>query len=434
MKHKKLLIAAAAIFTVLVVFATFVIIWYWGDSYGDFKEFRQEIEIPALGEGAVPQGITSCRSAVSSENSNSTQDYFFISAAFDGKPPRIYVIGKNTGYGGYVTLKNVDGSDYTGGTDGIAINTRNLWIASDGKIYTAQSEAYVEAFNENKSTTNTETIVAEIIRKAALRNTLGDDVQLPYTVTETNAEGETTENIITEKDLSVKITSSFNANCNADFLYFYDDTSSSNDDKLYVGESQGAESAKTTAGHGATTPAGDENTAFVYQYDVVTGTYNANSTGLTCIASDNLEQGSGNVPKIEYVYSITGDVRGFARTIDGNLALSHGGGLKNSHVLYYDWTAITKTANRKSYKDVKGTGFEYEGVKTTNKAPYRDNGMYMYFIDSSTLLRTYTVPAKAGNLCFASDRIHVLFSSGAKKYRNLTRQALDNVYSFVPSK
>ena len=132
MKHKKLFITFTVIFSVLVALTIFFMIWFWGDRYDDFKDFRSESAIPGLNDGACPQGITNSRvtNTITKTDSDGNkteikkQDYFFISAYFKNGPSRIYVIGSESGEIGYVTLLNTDGSDHIGHVGGIATNGR----------------------------------------------------------------------------------------------------------------------------------------------------------------------------------------------------------------------------------------------------------------------------------------------------------------------
>ena len=55
--NKKLLISLTAIFSVFVIIAVFLMIWFWGDRYGDFRELKQEFDIPDLEGGGSPQGL-----------------------------------------------------------------------------------------------------------------------------------------------------------------------------------------------------------------------------------------------------------------------------------------------------------------------------------------------------------------------------------------
>ena len=60
MKHKKLFISLTAVFSVLIILATFLMLWFLGykTSYADFdNNFRAEFEIPGLDDGAIPQGM-----------------------------------------------------------------------------------------------------------------------------------------------------------------------------------------------------------------------------------------------------------------------------------------------------------------------------------------------------------------------------------------
>ncbi len=402
MKHKKLLIAATAIFTVIVALAVFLLIWFWGDEYSDFGEFSPRVKIPGLGEGAVPQGIASYSTTYvltdGDEKTSGTQDYYFISAYMKSGPSRIYVTGEKTGYVGYVTMVTEDGDDFYGHSGGIATNGENLWISSDGMVYVAK-----------QSSTAYTNIAEEVIQKAIDNSGLKSS----------DPEFET-----------IAFTASFNANCGADFLFYYDTTST---DKLYVGEFYRSGNYETDKRHRVTTPAGDYNTAFVYEYSA----YNLSSYiyGLgTLSGSSSVGGGTAavDVPKIQKIYSITGKIQGLAITTDGALVLSQSYGLANSHLLYYDWSQVTSTS--KSYKNVVGYNFNYEGVKTVNGVPFTANPN-IYFVDSSALLRDYSLPSMSEGLCVTSDsKINVLFESGCYKYRMFVRQITDSIYSFIPKK
>lgn len=147
MKHKKLFITATVIFTVIVFLSIFITIWFWGDKYKNFNDFRMEFEIPGLDEGACPQGMGNFKGEydVKDENGNPVldengkqktayQEYFFISAYMKEGASRIYVMGDDTGYVGFVSLKNTDGSDYTGHAGGVATNGYTLWVVSDDTV------------------------------------------------------------------------------------------------------------------------------------------------------------------------------------------------------------------------------------------------------------------------------------------------------------
>lgn len=437
MKHKKLFITFTAIFSVIVIIAVFLMIWFWGDTYKSgkkydgFEDFRAEVEIPGLKDGACPQGLGTYRATYTLKDGNGDpvlddagkektdeQDYFFISAYFDNAPSRIYVVGKKTGTVGYVTVKNVDGSDYTGHCGGVATNGYTFWVVSDTTVYVAKKS----------NSTSSNNVATDIIKAA-----------------EVNGE--------------LQFTASFNANLNAAFCYYYDydgdpTSVSTSYDKFYVGEFYREKNFKTDDKHHILTPYGDMNRAFVYEFNVSTASNN--KYGLTTLSAENLPD-ENKVPRIQNIYSVTNEIQGFARTRgaeaeEGGLVLSQSYGLKNSHLLYYSWTEIKKTSNRKPYKDLvisdeKGQpilnddgnqvtygGFTYEGITTKSGAQYRDtsSSLYVYYVDGASKLNDYSIPSMSEGLCVVDDRVYVLFESGAKKYRTFVRQILDEVYSFIP--
>lgn len=396
MKHKKLYTALVVFFTIIVVLAIFLMIWFWGDSYPDFKDFKAETGIPGLDEGAVPQGLGNYNAdyTITDENGDERtvkQDYMFISAyMMDGSPSRIYVTGKVSGYIGYVTMKNPNGSDYTGHCGGIATNGTTLWVTSGSEVFVAK--------RSSDSYTN---IAREVIARAQLED--GENV--------------------------ISFTDSFDANCNASFCFFYDDTSASNQDKLYVGEFYRKGNYETDEKHHITTDNGDKNTAFVYQYSV--NNSSSYKYGLTEITDSRIAT-ADRVPKIDRIYSITGKIQGFARTAEG-IVLSQSYGLANSHLYYYDFSHIETT--RKTYSSVVGENFVYSGVEIKRGEqepnPYTENP-YIYFIDSSSLIRDYSIPSMSEGLTAINGRVFVLFESGSLKYGKFVRQQIKDVYSFIP--
>lgn len=426
MKHKKLFISLTAVLTAVLAIAIFLVIWFWGDSYKStanydgFETFRSEIEIPGLKDGACPQGIASYTTTVigksDDDKTSATQTYFYISAYFKDKPSRIYVVGKNTGLEGYVTMKTPEGKDYNGHCGGVATNGYTFWMVSGHTVYCAQKDGTSSATNN---------IARDIVKLAREHGVL-------------------------------QLTASFNANLNAAFCFFYDSDGStdsrSTSDKLYVGEFYRAGNYETDEKHHLTTNNGTENKAFVYEYSISTSS--TNKYGLTLISADNVAE-ENYVPKVQYVYSITDEIQGLARTRSGGLVLSQSYALKNSHLYYYDWAKLTDSANRILYRNLEYTvkdengkpvknedgtdktqaygGFTYEGVLTKGGATYKDTGsLYVYYIDNGTLLNDYSIPSMSEGLCVEGDRVYVLFESGAKKYKMFVRQMLDEVYSFIP--
>lgn len=417
MKHKKLLIAGVALFTVIVFLATFIVIWFWGDSYPDFTDFTKSVAIPGLKEGAVPQGLANYEGEYTvtdadGKETKSTQDYFFISSYMKSGPSRLYVTGRTTGYVGYVTLKNIDGSDYTEHAGGVATSCKRgesngtLWVVSEGTVYCAKTAA--DSGYKN--------IADEIIARAAMD------------------EG---ENVIS-------FTASFKANNRASFCYFYEDgTSSTSNDKLYVGEFYRPKDKnyQTDEKHHITTGNGYEQYALVNEY--TSNTSSSNKFGLTLISSSSVET-ENYVPKVQNIYSVPDLVQGFARIADrtddgssssskGKLVLSTSYGLADSKLYYYDWADISNTSNRKTYASFPDhNNFEYEDVVTKYGTPYTDSSVYVYFVDGSKLKREYAVPSMSEGLCVKNNTVFVLFESGCYKYKTFVRQILTDIYSFVP--
>lgn len=426
MKHKKLFISLTAILTVFLALAIFLVIWFWGDSYKStakydgFETFRAEAAIPGLKDGACPQGIASYTTTYNvdqnGESIEKTQLYFFISAYFDNAPSRLYVVGKNTGLVGYVTMKTPEGEVYDGHCGGVATNGYTFWMVSGKTVYCAKKDG---------SSTATDNIARDIIKLA-------------------------------EENGVLEFTASFHANLNASFCYFYDadgsTASQASADRLYVGEFYRPGNYETDERHHVTTKQGYENRAFVYEYNISTSS--SNKYGLTLISSENVAE-ENYVPRVQNVYSITNEIQGFARTMSGGLILSQSYGLKNSHILYYDWAKITHSDNRQLYKNLEyvvkdkdgnvvknedGTdkkqaygGFSYEGVLTKSGAPYKDTGsIYIYYADKASILNDYSIPSMSEGLCVSNDRVYVLFESGAKKYKMFVRQFLNDIYSFIP--
>lgn len=437
MKNRKLFlkifIPALSVFTVAVFFSIFILIWFVGDRYKDFDSFNKEFAIQGLDEGAIPQGITSYQSSYtdgvdsSGKPINKTQQYFLVSAYMnDGSPSRIYVTGQTTGYVGYVTMKNTDGSDHFGHVGGIATNGARLWVAYNDSVLVAKAS----------TTYSNENILKEIVDKAEKNSGLEKGEEL----------------------YSVQFTTSFNANCRADFLYYCDDSRYTGEtyDRLYVGEFYRKGNYETAANHRYKTPKGYKNNAFMYEYNVDNNT--ENPYGLTRIDSTLKDTTiSNNVPKIQKIFSLPEKIQGIAfsgrtgySTNDGYLVLSQSYGLSNSHLLCFDWKKINETSNRTLFRQLNnGYSFEYaDSFKIKNstgeKTPYTDPGVYVYYVDkgnSDMFVKDYSIPCMSEGMCIvttkgsnnqAIQRIYVLFESASKKYRLFTREKIKNVYSFVP--
>ena len=58
-KRSKLVTAVAVVVSIVVALCAFLMVWYLGDDYPDFKRFRQSFAIPGLEEGLIPQEASS---------------------------------------------------------------------------------------------------------------------------------------------------------------------------------------------------------------------------------------------------------------------------------------------------------------------------------------------------------------------------------------
>ncbi len=396
--HKKLLAVVSVITAVLVTLFVFLATWYWGDNYKDFEDFKSEFEIPGLDEGAAPQGITSYKTKVIDKktgaySANQNQNYFFISAYFDGgKPSKIYVTGSKTGYLGYVTMKMKDSSEYyKGHAGGIATNGYTLWVGSDHTVYTAMTDS-------GSGYTN---MCDEIIKKSLVNG-------------------------------EITFSDSFSPNCEASFLFYYDsdpESSSLTNDRLYVGEFYRPGKFETEKLHHLKTPSGDINHSLVFEYTPYSGNA-TNRKGLYVMSGTT-------TPTVNTIYSIPDQIQGFALTTNGTLILSQSYGLPNSHLLTYDFTSdgIKKSTNGTSFKAAAGKDIYYDGLLTENGNSTAISAN-LYYVDSSFLIKDYSVPAMTEGLCVTSNgrepEVNVLFESGAKKYRLFVRQSIKTVYSFIP--
>lgn len=410
MKHKILAIVLCAIFSLAVCLSTFILIWFWGDTYKDFDEFTKGVEIPGLADGAVPQGITNYTAEYTEEGGDKLkQEYMFISAYMKEGPSRIYVTGSKTGYVGYVTLKTQDGGDYTGHCGGIATNCTQS--NKNGSFWlTGESNVFVIRRTDSSPSSDTRNIADIIIEKAKL----------------------------TDGTNTIQFSTSFAANCNASFCYYYDDgTTSTTSDRLYVGEFYRKGNYETDEGHHVETKDGKTQRAFVYEYSI-----NNNSVyGLSLITNAGISE-ENRVPKINYIYSIPDKIQGFARVKDtagssGKLVLSQSYGLANSRIYYYDWSKLYTSSNRTLYTTLKETNFAYSGVYydksgSQNAVQFTDSSLYVYFVDEASLVREYSIPSMSEGLCASGERINVLFESASYKYGKFVRQKLNNVYTFIP--
>ncbi len=146
-----------------------------------------------------------------------------------------------------------------------------------------------------------------------------------------------------------------------------------NDDYLFVGEFYRAVDYETETSHYYTTPAGDENKAIVSCYQ---------------LASD------GTIADIYPLYSIsiTDQVQGFA--VEGNhFILSRSWGLNPSKLDVYTGLKDSRTNISVSGKSVP-----------------------LYYLDSSNLTKTVTMPAFSEGLDVSDGKVIIGFESAANKY------------------
>ena len=421
MKHKKGIVVFTALFTVVVFFSIFLFIWFWGDDYPDFEgnTFREEVAIPGLKDGACPQGLATASHSLYNKDGEieyvvdgdgnvtkqaKTQDYYLVSAYFKDKPSRIYVVGKQSGYLGYVSLK-FDDKDYYGHVGGIATNGTWVWIGSGNKVFCftrTDTKAYSNA-------------VDEIIQRCF------DNGEL-------------------------ELTKYFLVNGNAAFVSYYKAATTSTE-RLYVGEFYRKGNYETAKNHHVKTPEGNMQRAFMYEFNV------SSSTDYGLSIKTDVETISEQVPKVQKIFSIPDRIQGVAR-VSGNseeggdiLILSQSYGLANSEIMLYNFGTVEDSVNRVAYTAIDEEGFEYPGVTYGEfvTKPYRDKTVYVYFVYGSAgsdktdgkipFYRSYSIPSMSEGLAVsANGRVNILFESSANKYKPFVRQPLDKIYSFIPTK
>ena len=101
------------------------------DNYAEFlSKAKTDFIVPALSEGLVPQGM----------DASEESDLIFISGYFksyDKHPSSMIVTvdGKTGKLKGYYYIKNSNGNYNKGHLGGIAVTSKNLFIADGGKLY-----------------------------------------------------------------------------------------------------------------------------------------------------------------------------------------------------------------------------------------------------------------------------------------------------------
>ncbi|MCD8286371.1 MAG: hypothetical protein LUD50_04010 [Clostridia bacterium] len=169
------------------------------------------------------------------------------------------------------------------------------------------------------------------------------------------------------------------------------------DEALYAGEFYRSGNYPTIDEHQLTTPAGDDNTAVVYKLE----------------KDETDAKGFSSIPSC--AYSTTSKIQGMA-VLNGKVALSESYGLANSHIFVYDLS--------------KANG----GSKGTLDLLMADNStvqLDLYYLDSSNLDTTYTLPSMTEGLTVSNGKVYILFESAGKKYRMYVRERMYNVLSIA---
>ncbi len=172
---------------------------------------------------------------------------------------------------------------------------------------------------------------------------------------------------------------------------FYD----AEDEALYAGEFYRSGSYPTIDEHKITTPAGDENTAIVYKLE----------------KDETDAKGFSSIPSC--AYSTTSQIQGLAVS-NGKIALSESYGLANSHIYVHDLAKANAATPGKL------------DLLTADKTTVQ---LDLYYLDSSNLDTTYTLPSMTEGLTVSNGKVYVLFESAGKKYRLYVRERMYNVIS-----
>ena len=173
---------------------------------------------------------------------------------------------------------------------------------------------------------------------------------------------------------AVKALSHFPVDTSAAFCF-------SDDDHIYVGEFYRKGNYETDNSHHYVTPNGDDNKAIVSCYPL-------NGDGAI----------SADYP--EYAISVTGLVQGFA-VKDGVYILSRSYGLKHSKLEYY--------SAPKDGGAMVTVSFKLEPTREKTQIP-------LYYLDSTNLIKSLTLPAFSEDLTVKGERVVVTNESACNKY------------------
>lgn len=123
------------------------------DSY--YKIKTDVCDNPGLNDGFICQGIC----AYEAGTTDTADDKILVSGyMMDDSASRIYVTDLHSN-AYYVTLKNPNGTDYTGHAGGIAVNGDTAYIANGSKIHTLALSAILSAKNGDTITIESQTKV-----------------------------------------------------------------------------------------------------------------------------------------------------------------------------------------------------------------------------------------------------------------------------------
>ena len=159
----------------------------------------------------------------------------------------------------------------------------------------------------------------------------------------------------------------------------------SDDDYLYVGEFYRKGNYETEKSHHYKTPDGEQNMAIVSCYK---------------LDENGLLEDADTQPYPLYSISLPSLVQGFA-THEGSYILSRSYGLKNSHLDYH------------SRSENSGTTIPVK-FKLNKDAEERE--VPLYYLDSTTLSKSLTLPAFSEDITIVRDRVAVCNEASANRY------------------
>lgn len=318
-----------------------------------YENLSSALNLSVLDEGATAYCATSFTDYAYENGEYSRTDkttYYLVGAYFENEPTRIYVFDGKEKLG-YVTVANGDGTYFSGKKGGIATNGYCLWLACDNTVYSVtywQRQDY-------------KNVGDKIIRTAA-------------------SGGE------------IKVTSTFHPNCRADFIYYYHDEESSislDKDALYVGEYHGVSEADTN--HKLTID-GSVTNAYAVEY----APYNAATPSIS--NKDGLRL-KNSVPMVQKIFALPDGITGFART-KSDLILSDGQKLH-----YYNWSAVDRTDNYKTFESVTGSVFKYT-LPSSPETELLQERLIVAGITGKHFYKSYDAPAKS--LMATKDKFYLI--------------------------